>query len=165
MRVILHGSASFGLLGVAIGLLVCVMACRPADERPGLWLAGTPASAGVSDWSFSSEVDEIFIETRPWYGLPHSTTIWCVDLDGALYIGSYGEEKKTWEKAVRADPEARILVAGKLHEVVVTPVSDPDLSRTLSARYHEKYDMEAVFGEEVPAWWFYRVAASPDSVN
>ena len=142
-------------------LLLCValaaLACQPEDEQPGLWLSGEEVSQAPPDWRFTDEIEEIFIETRPWYGIPHSTTIWCVEVDGILYIGSYGEEKKAWEEAVAGNPRARLEIEGLLYPVQIEPVPEGALSEAIRVRYFEKYDMEEVFGEEVPDWWFYRV--------
>lgn len=144
-----------------LGLLTILLACQPLDERPGTWLSGQRTAKGVTDWSFTSAIDEIFIETKPWYGIPHSTTIWCVDLDGQLYVGSYGEEKKAWEEAIAQEPDARVSIEGQIYDVTLFPVNDPELDDALTDRYHEKYDMEGVFEvetrEQVPDWWYYRV--------
>jgi len=138
-----------------IGLLLA--ACQPKDERPGLWLTGQDASEDVEDWRFTEDVEEIFVETRTWYGLRHSTTIWCVDLDGLLYIGSYDDDVKYWEENVARNPEARLRIKGQIHDVTVTPVADRELSQRLDRRYAEKYDMTEVFGDDLPAWRYYRV--------
>ena len=144
----------------ALALLTALtgLACQPVDEHPGLWLAGDTVREEVSDWSFSDPIEEIFIETRPWYRLPHSTTIWCVALDGGLYVGSYGDEKKAWERNVERNPEARLSIAGRLYEVTLEPVTDGDLIEAIDTAYSRKYDMVEVFGDEVPDWWYYRVA-------
>jgi len=131
--------------------------CTPKDERSGTWLSGELVEDHIDDWSFSDDVEEIFIETHPWYGIAHSTTIWCVTLRGALYIGSYGEEKKAWEKNVARNPEARLSIAAKLYEVTVAPESDAELIESLDRAYAAKYDMAEVFGDDVPEWWYYRV--------
>ena len=144
-------------------VLALAPGCQPSDEQPGLWLRGEEVTRSVRDWSFTDEIDEIFIETYPWYGFPHSTTIWCVELDGALYIGSYGAEKKSWEKALARDPGARLKIGGRLHAVRVEAVIDPALARTIHDRYRNKYDMEEVFGEHVPDWWFYKIEQPEDS--
>ena len=78
-------------------------------------------------------------------------------LDGALYVGSYGTEKKHWENIVASNPEARLRISGKLYRVRVDPVEDSALTAQINAAYNQKYDMEAVFGADVPEWWFYRV--------
>lgn len=149
----------------ALGVLSALLACQPSDERPGLWLNGEAAVQPGADWSFTEAVEEIFIETRPWYGIPHSTTIWCVELGGKLYIGSYADGKKAWEKAVARDPRARLQIEGRIYSVNVAPVTDPAVSRALDARYRDKYDMEEVFGESVPDWWYYRIEEAPRSAE
>ena len=137
--------------------LLIPIACQPKDERPGMWLSGEQSTNPVADWSFAADAEEIFIETRPWYGIRHSTTIWCVVLDNVLYVGSYGETKKSWEKNIARKPEARIGIEGVLYEVSLTPVTGRKLGIALKAAYNEKYDMVDVFGKHVPPWWYYRV--------
>ncbi|NQZ97782.1 MAG: hypothetical protein HRU01_14825, partial [Myxococcales bacterium] len=63
-------------------------ACAPKDHRPGLWLSGDVIEMPVSDWSFSAEYREIFVETRTWYGIPHSVTTVCASHEGKLYVPS-----------------------------------------------------------------------------
>jgi hypothetical protein len=137
---------------------LAVLGCQPEDETPGLWLGGEIAPEWVDDWSFTDDIEEIFVETRPWYGIPHSTTIWCVELGGELFIGSYGDEKKTWENNVARQPEAKLAIAGKLHEVTLAPVTEADRVEALDAAYAKKYDMAEVFGDALPDWWYYHVA-------
>ena len=143
----------------ALVAAVAVLGCQPEDETPGLWLGGEIALERVDDWRFTNDIEEIFIETRPWYGIPHSTTIWCVELGGELYIGSYGDEKKTWENNVARHPAAKLAISGKLYEVTVAPVTEPDRVEALDAAYAKKYDMAEVFGDAIPDWWYYHVVA------
>jgi hypothetical protein len=145
-----------GVLALLLALIG--VACQPKDERPGLGLRGEPAEEEVSDWSFSDGIQEIFIETRPWYGIPHSTTIWCATLGGALYVGSYGDAKKRWERNIERNPDARLSIAGRIYDVTLMPVTDGDRIRALDAAYASKYDMVEVFDEAVPEWRYYRVA-------
>ena len=35
-------------------------------------------------WTFTNEVDTVQLETRP--GDPYSVNIWCVAIEGALYV-------------------------------------------------------------------------------
>ena len=142
-----------------LAAVIVVLGCQPRDETPGLWLRGEIVEEHVDDWRFTREFDEIFVETRPWYGIPHSTTIWCVELDGELYVGSYGEEKKTWEKNIASDSRAELAIARKLYPVTLTPVTARVRSEALDAAYAEKYDMAAVFGDELPNWRYYHVSA------
>jgi hypothetical protein len=143
--------------GVALAAAAAVLGCEPKDETPGLWLGGEAVVERVDDWRFTNGIEEVFFETRPWYGIPHSTTIWCVELGGELYIGSYGDQKKTWEKNVARDPTAKLSISGKLYEVGVAPVTDPGRVEALDAAYAQKYDMAEVFGDEIPEWWYYHV--------
>ncbi len=142
---------------VLLLILLLTAACSPKDERPGLWLGGDEATALVSDWRFTDEIQEITIETRPWYLLAHSTTIWCVQHQGKLYVGSYGTEKKFWEKNITRNPQARISIAGEIYKVAISLLDDEALSRAVDTAYNRKYDMAEVFGDEIPRWWFYRV--------
>ena len=80
---------------VALFMFVALtVGCQPTDERPGLWLSGEVEAGPVRDWSFSDANEEIFVETRTWYGVRHSVTIWGAAQDGRFYLPSlyYGEE-------------------------------------------------------------------------
>ncbi len=109
------------------------------------------------DWSFVNDHQEVFLETRTWYGIPHSTTIWCVEIDGKLYVGSYGDTKKTWENNIARNPEAKLSISGKIYEVRVTPITDSTLTSSVDVAYTQKYDMAEVFGDDLPPWWYYSV--------
>ena len=149
----------FRLIAVLLGVGLLASACQPKDTRPGLWLSGNPADEHTRDWRFTDDIEEIFVETRSWYGIPHSTTIWCVEHNGELFIGSYGDEKKAWEKNVARDPRATVSISGKLYAVTLVPVTGSSWVEALDAAYAKKYDMADVFGGEIPKWWYYRVAA------
>jgi hypothetical protein len=146
-----------GRVLVSLAALVFAAACQPKDTRPGVWLSGETTNRPVQDWRFTDDVEEIFIETRTWYGVRHSTTIWCVELDGQLYVGSYDDDVKYWEKNVARNPDARLRIQGQIHDVTVTPVANRELGEGLDRRYAEKYDMAEVFGDDPPAWRYYRV--------
>ncbi len=40
--------------------------------------------------------------------------------------------------------------------MTVTPVANSELSQRLDERYAAKYDMAEVFGDDLPAWRYYR---------
>ena len=148
---------TFRLNILVLATLAFAVACQPKDTRPGFWLRGERAETLVQDWRFTDAAEEIFIETHTWYGFRHSTTIWCVELDGQLYIGSYDDDVKFWETNVERNPEARLRIAGRLYDVTVTPIVDSELGRKLDERYASKYDMAEVFGDDLPAWRYYHV--------
>ena len=142
---------------LVVASAACLLSCTPRDERPGTRLSGVAAGKDVDDWTFTDDVDEIFIQTRTWYGIPHATTIWCVALGGELHIGSYGDGRKYWEKNVARNAEARVSIDGVIYDVRIDPVAAPDLVAALDEALNRKYDMQAVFGDEDPPWWFYRL--------
>src|ERR1700741_5039624 len=41
---------------------------------PGLWLSGTVVRTHVTDWAFVSQYKWDKVQTRTWYGIPHSVT-------------------------------------------------------------------------------------------
>jgi len=143
------------LVLLILGLLV--VGCEPKDVRPGLWLGGELVSLPVEDWRFTDQIDEVFIETRTWYGIPHSTTIWCVRVSDELFIGSYGENKKYWEINVLRDSRAKLSILGRVYNVAVTRLEDPLLNRSVMMAYQRKCKLVEVFGEKIPPWSFYRV--------
>lgn len=150
-------SARVAWIVALLGIGLSILACQPKDERPGFWLEGQAAEELSGGWDFTEDVEEIFVETRTWYGVRHSTTIWCVALEGSLYIGSYDDDVKYWERNVARNPEARLGIQGQIHDVTIAPVADRELGERLDESYAAKYDMAEVFGDELPAWRYYRV--------
>lgn len=59
---------------VCLVMLVGTGCVDPKDRRPGLWLSGDAVTAPVTDWSFSDAFQEIQLETKTWYLVPHSVT-------------------------------------------------------------------------------------------
>ncbi len=145
-------------LAFATFLLFSLLGCEPGVLRPGLWLSGEDVTTPVTDWSFTAPHQDIYLETSTWYGIPHSVTIWGVEHGGEFYIGSY-DETKTWEGHVARNPDATLRIDGKLYEITTELIEDPALNSAVFETYEQKYDMEATFGDEVPEWWFYRVAS------
>jgi hypothetical protein len=146
-------------LVLALALVLAVVGCLdPRGEKPGYRLAGDLVETRIENWRFTNAIDEVFIQTRPWYLIPHSATIWCVALDQHLYIGSYGPGgKKRWELDILRNPNARLRIAGKIYDVRVQPVADAAITTAIDAAYAKKYDMAAVFENDVPEWWYYEV--------
>ena len=124
-------------------LLLCVAlasACQPSDRRPGLWLSGDPAPL-PTDWSFTDAQREIAIEVRtPWL-LPHSVTIWCASVDGALFVGARDPDEKSWPGWVDRDPEVRLAIDGRLYDAKLVPIDDPDRIAALRRAYAAKYEL------------------------
>jgi hypothetical protein len=85
----------------------------------------------VSDFSFVEGVPEIFLETRTWYGVPHSVTVVCVAVGGRLYVPSVYRERgefpdeRFWHRNVARDPRVRLEIAGRIYEREAVLVRDP----------------------------------------
>ncbi len=62
-------------------------------------------------------------------------------------------------KNIASDSRAELAIARKLYPVTLTPVTARVRSEALDAAYAEKYDMAAVFGDELPSWRYYHVSA------
>lgn len=132
-------------------LLASVMllaACQPQERRPGLWLSGEVVDAPVTDWSFTDAIPLIFVETRTWYGIPHSVTTVCVAHDGSLYVPSVylegGEfpDARFWNRNVVRDPRVRLGIDGRIFEREAVLVEDEaEWSAVLAA-----------FGRKSPFW-------------
>ena len=116
----------------ALALLwgVALPACAPQDRRPGTWLSGERVEGPIEDWAFAAEHREILVETRTWYGIPHSVTTTFVALDGTLYVPSvyYGggqfPDERFWNRNVVRDPRVRLKIGDRLFERRAALVTD-----------------------------------------
>ena len=61
---------------------------EPRDRSPGLWVTGELVTTPIIDWSFTRSIEEIFVETRTWYYIPHSVTTYCSIYNDQLYLFS-----------------------------------------------------------------------------
>jgi hypothetical protein len=126
-------------------LVVVVSGCvDPKDRRPGLRLSGEVVNEPISDWSFANEFQEIYLETRTWYQIPHSVTTVCAGIGEKLYVPSiyYGGGEwpdKYWNSNVSSDPRVRLEMGGKIYEREAVVVEDPAefqaALRALAAKY------------------------------
>jgi hypothetical protein len=116
------------LLLVAVFVLA---ACEPRDRTPGMWLSGERVDTPVADWSFTNDVQEVQLETHPWYGVPHSVTVvMAASADGELYVPSiYSEPEpfpgtKFWNGIIAENPEVLLRVGDKLSPRRAVPMLD-----------------------------------------
>ena len=108
---------------------------------PGLWLKGEVVSQPVTDWNFINQVNHpvtgnsIMLETRTWYGIPHSVTVNARPRGDKLYLS--GSEQgarldkefpysKAWWANIERDPRIRMKIDGKIYEATVALVQDRD---------------------------------------
>jgi hypothetical protein len=99
---------------------------------PGLWLSGTVVKPPVTDWSFVSQYKTDKVQTRTWYGIPHSVTTGFILYHGQLYLTSMFAkgvpfpDGKNWVKNVMRDPHVRLKFGDRLYDCVLSPVTDAD---------------------------------------
>ena len=123
------------ILGLAI-----LAACEPMGPLPGGQLSGT-VEAFPSDWSSSSDMEIVQIETRS--DSPYSINIWAVDVGDSIYIASGTGPKTEWVSHLEENPEIRLRLENKIYELVVVKVTDPAELDGVQARYVEKYDYQS----------------------
>jgi hypothetical protein len=144
--------ASAGIVVVvclAATLVVRQVGLEPRGHRPGLWIRGEVVTAPVADWSFTDTYETILVETRSWYGLPHSVTVACTAYQGRLYVGSsYGPgvefpQARRWNRNVMRDPRVRLKVGDRIYERTLTPVTDAAEREAVLAANVRKYPRPA----------------------
>lgn len=109
------------------------------SARPGLWLAGEVVSEAVTNWDWVNQYSDAFaedateLETRTWYGIPHSVTVLLVPRGDKLYLQSSAQTfrlnkefpyGKAWWRNVERDPRVRLKIGGKIYEMTVVLVQD-----------------------------------------
>ena len=163
-----HRARAAGCLAVALAV-----SCGPSDQRPGTWIRGEVATDPVSDWGFTADVPEVHVETRTWYGIPHSVTTVCASTGEALYVpsvyfegGEFPDERR-WNRNVARDPRVRLGIAGRIHERTAVLVTDPDERATALRAFAAKYpfwqEMLAKPEEERPGLVLLRMDPSEES--
>ena len=99
---------------------------------PGLWLSGKVVNTPVTDWAFTSQYKTDKLQTRTWYGIPHSVTTGFIFHNGQLYLTSMFAkgvpfpDGKSWVKNVTRDPHVRLKFGDNLYDCVLSHVTDPD---------------------------------------
>jgi len=109
------------------------------SARPGLWLTGEVVHEPVTNWDWVNQFDDTFgenatsLETRTWYGIPHSVRVLLVPQGDKLYLQSSAQTfrlnkefpyGKAWWRNVERDPRVRLKIGGKLYEMTVVLIQD-----------------------------------------
>ena len=142
--------------GLALALLATACSIEPSGERPGLWISGEVSHEPVSDWAFTDEIREILIETRTWYFVPHSVTIWCVSIDGELYVGASSPDypkERHWIRNARRDPNVRLKIGDAVYERRLELITDQERTDFVDSFYGRKYDYDVTVDYEPLVYW------------
>jgi hypothetical protein len=123
-----------GVIVICVVVLLVVLSItglEPRQRTPGLWLKGTLVTTPVADWAFTDQVSTVEVQTRTWYGIPHSVTTYCVSYHGQLYLDSFyppGVEYphgRSWNENVARDPHVRLKITNSLYDVTLSHDIDP----------------------------------------
>jgi hypothetical protein len=79
-----------------------------------------------------------FREDGETYGTP--TWIWCVAVEGDLYVRAYNGQNSSWDQAAVREGAGRIEAAGMTKEVTFEPVDDEALKGRIDEAYQAKYE-------------------------
>lgn len=108
-------------LFIALVAFPLLLACEPQNRTPGMWLSGELVDTSVTDWTFSDEFTEIFIQTNPWYGIPFSVTVVVASVGSRIYVPSiYAEPaefpgSKYWNSVIADNPAVVLKIGSKLY--------------------------------------------------
>jgi len=103
-------------------------------------------SSQMKNWSESDlntivKADDLHIspfrEDGVTYGTP--TWIWCVQVNGALYVRAYHGQSSSWYRAAIREKAGRIIAAGMTREVTFEGIPDKELNDQIDAAYKAKY--------------------------
>ena len=140
---------------LVVGLVLAIVVLRvvgldPKERRPGLWLSGHVVTTPVTDWSFTDKYPTIFVETRTWYGIPHSVTTSCVSHDGRLYLTSVYRDgaqfpgDKVWNRNMVRDPHVRLKIGDQLYDRTLSLVTDAAERQAVLQSKQKKYPRQRV---------------------
>jgi hypothetical protein len=124
------------VLIAAILLILRITGLNPRGPKPGLWLSGKLVTAPVTDWSFANRYPTIEVQTKTWYFVPHSVTIWCVSYQKNLYLQAIG---RNWSGNVARDSHVRIKIGDQLYDATAVYVNDPAEYSGIEASMTQKY--------------------------
>ena len=137
----LRSTTSIRIL-ITVALAGSLIGCiGPSGQRPGLRLSGSVVAEFPVDWSFANEHQEVAIEVRTPYLVPHSVTIWCASTGKHLYVGARNAETKNWPGWVAKHPNVRVRIGTQIYEARLSLVEDLRVLAEILAVYATKYSL------------------------
>jgi len=138
------GTFSIMLLVVLL-VAVRLVGFEPRDLQPGFWVNGDLVEEPVSDWSFTDNVEEIYVQTNTRYLIPHSVTTYCTVHNGTLYLfsayysGGTFPDERSWNVNVMRDPRVRLKIGGQLFDQNLRYIDDAATRRPVHQAFVDKY--------------------------
>ena len=129
---------------VAAYVFAAFIGIEPKDRRPGTLMSGVQ-QALPSDLSFANEVQEVTLETRPWYGIPFSVTVVAVAHNDVLYVPSLYDSPqafpgtKYWNTVIVDNPKVRLRIGASIYAFSASPVLDEEEFAQAFAALGQKY--------------------------
>ena len=146
MRKLFIVGALFLVVVLALALLTLrFIGFEPRDRSPGLWVTGELVTTPITDWSFTQSIEEIFVETRTWYYIPHSVTTYCSIYNDQLYLfsayyrGGEFPETRSWNQNVMRDSRVRLKIGNQLFDRTLSWVTDATEKEAVLQTFIEKY--------------------------
>ncbi len=141
------------------------------SARPGLWLTGELVREPVTNWDWVNQFGGPFsenateLETRTWYGIPHSVTVLLVPQGDELYLQSSAQTfrlsrefpyGKAWWRNVERDPRVRLKIDGKIYEMTAVLIQDrAEVARLRGGRDPIVREVDADGNEYIAEEWHY----------
>jgi hypothetical protein len=119
----------------------------------GFRLSGDLVTTPVTDWSFIDGIQNIQVETRTWYLLPHFVRTDIARSGDQLYLFSeyfaprpgqpdHRDEfpnARFWNRMVVRDPRVRVKIGDRLFEMRAYPLKDPNEVAIARQAFLDKY--------------------------
>jgi hypothetical protein len=140
------------LLSLLLPLSLLALGCGPIGPFPGGSLSGQVATSLPDDWSFSDDVRNVQLETRP--SAPYSVNVWGVGIGDRFYLASGRGGEARWAQHIADDPKVRLRIGETIYELrAVRVLIDTDGDRFLEA-LKRKYEWAPSARERDRAWLF-----------
>lgn len=133
------------VLTTVVLVFSCLSAADAATVSTEVSTSKNSVAATQSNWSADElsriiKADDLkvspFREDGVTYGTP--TWIWCVEVDGNLYVRAYHGKASSWYKAAVREKAGRIIAAGMTREVAFEGI-DGDINERIDQAYRAKY--------------------------
>jgi hypothetical protein len=96
-------------------------------------------AAWPSDWSFTSEIDNVLLETNP--DDPYSVTVWGVAHEGSFFVAA-AQKDNQWAQYIAQNENVRLSIEGVLYDARAIAITDVDEIKAVSPSYIQKYEIE-----------------------
>ena len=145
-------------LCLGLSMALCA-ACGPIGPLSGGALRGEVHEGPPPSWKSVGALETVELETSP--SDPHSVNIWCVELDGKLFIatslilGADDPGERDWVKNVEGDPRVRLRADGVVYPLEAKRVLlEPERTNAWNALI-AKYEVEV--DDHARGAWVYRL--------